>query len=223
MAEGRQRLASALVFCPQNRPPKVDYLKRLRHELATNPALAPFVQAILDLPKTWDLYAWTNSDIAALKQGPQHIRQLRDWIVENNAAPLAETMSGILLLPLLTIIHITQYFQYLASMEIQHSEFLEDIRVGGAHGLCGGMLAATAIAASSNESEVVQNACTSLRLALCIGACGELGDDPLNLGASTVVLRIQRIGYADEIVAKFPRVSSHSPFLNVTDTNAIIG
>ncbi|KAK3713681.1 hypothetical protein LTR37_008375 [Vermiconidia calcicola] len=205
MANDRKRIASAIVFCPQNRPPKLEYLKRLRDQLCNNSLLVPFVQGILDLPMTWDLYARSNSDIAALSQGPQHIRQLRDWIVDNNAAPLTETMSGILLLPLLTIIHITQYFQYLASIDMRHAQFLDEIRSGGAQGLCGGLLAATAIASSCNESELVQNACKSLRLALCIGACGELGDDPQDLGASTVVLRTHRVGQGNEMVAKFPR------------------
>ena len=207
MAKGRRRLASALVFCPQNRPAKIEYYQRLRDGLCNNPALAPLVQATLDLSTTWDLYAKVNDDIAALSQGQQHIKQLRDWIIDNEAAPLVETMSGILILPLLTIIHTTQYFQYLESLDVNHAELLDEINIGGAQGLCGGLLVATAIGVSRNESEVVQNACIALRLALCIGACGELGDDQQNLGASTVVLRTQKIGQADEIVAKFPGVS----------------
>lgn len=206
MTKTRQRVASAIVFCPQNRPAKVEYLHQLRNELCTNPTLAPFKQAVLDLPQTWALYAQVNADIAALAQGQEHIRQLSEWIEDDIVEPLVETMSGILILPLLTIIHITQYVQYLQSLQMSHAEFLDDIRIGGAQGLCGGLLAAMAIAASRDESEMIKNACTSLRLALCIGACGELGDDQENLGASTVVLRIKQVGQADEIVAKFPGV-----------------
>lgn len=211
MTKTRQRVASAIVFCPQNRPAKVEYLRQLRSELYNNPTLAPLRQAVLDLLQTWDLYAQVNSDIAALAQGPRHIGQLRDWIEDGIVEPLVETMSGILILPLLTIIHITQYVQYLQSLRMSHAEFLDDIRVGGAQGLCGGLLAAMAIASSRDEGELIKNACTSLRLALCIGACGELGDDQNNLGASTVVLRIKQVGQADEIVAKFPGVSSDRP------------
>lgn len=207
MANRRQRAASAAVFCPQNRPPTVDYLRKIRLDLRKNPTLTPFVQAILDLPTTWDLYAQSNSAIAALKQGLEHIRQLRDWIIDDNAVPLVETMSGIVVLPLLTIIHITQYFQYLAVLEISHAEFLDDIRIGGTQGLCGGLFAAIALAVSRDESEVVENASISLRLALCVGACGELGDDPNNLGSSTIVLRTKHVGQAGEIVLKFPGVS----------------
>ena len=210
MANRRQRVASAAVFCPQNRPPTVDYLKRLRLALVNSPNLGPFVEAILDLPATWELYAQTNSDIAALSQGPQHIQQLRDWIIDDKAAPLVETLSGILILPLLTIIHITQYFQYLEVLDITHAQFLDDIRIGGTQGLCGGLFAAIALAASRDEIEVVKNASIAVRLALCVGACGELGDDPNNLGSTTVVLRTKLVGQADEIVAKFPGVSDFS-------------
>ncbi|KAL4980059.1 hypothetical protein BDW66DRAFT_147502 [Aspergillus desertorum] len=40
-----------------------------------------------------------------------------------------------------------------------------------------GLLPAIAIGASRNESELLEDAAKALRIALCVGACGELGDD----------------------------------------------
>jgi hypothetical protein len=198
---------SAAVFCPQNKPPKADYLDKIRRYLHSNPTLGPFVQAVVDLSDTWDIYVRANAGIAAMQQGPRYVKTLRDWITGDNASSLTEIMSGIITLPLLTIIQTAQYFQYLAMRQIAHTQFLDEIRVGGAQGFCGGLLPVMAIAASRNEEEVVKNAAISLRLALGIGAYGELGDDQTTPGATTIVLRLKYAGQGDEIVSKFPGVS----------------
>jgi hypothetical protein len=119
-----------------------------------------------------------------------------------------DVLSGILALPILTIIQIVQYFQYLDLRAITHAQFLDEIHLAGAQGFCGGLLPALAIATSKNEEEVAQNAAKSLRIALGIGAYGELGDDPDAPGATTLVLRVKYAGQADEMVAKFPGVST---------------
>jgi hypothetical protein len=212
MSQRSDQAASAIVFCPQNKPPTAAYLSKLRRYMRSNPTLEPFVEAILDLPETWKIYARTNAGIAALQQGPRYVKHLQDWVTDGNAAPLAEIMSGIITLPILTIIQIVQYFQYLEVRGIGHAQFLEEIRVGGAQGFCGGLLPAAAVAPSRDEQEVVRNAAISLRLALGIGAYGELGDEPDVPGPTTVVLRLKYAGQADEIVAKFPGVSFLSPF-----------
>ncbi|KAK0713556.1 putative polyketide synthase [Lasiosphaeria miniovina] len=115
-------------------------------------------------------------------------------------------MSGILALPLLTIIQVVQYFQYLGWRGIGHAQFLREIKAagGGAQGFCGGLLPAMAVAASRDEAEVVGNAARALRIALGIGAYGELGDDENEPGPTTVVLRAKYEGQAGEIVARFP-------------------
>ena len=212
MAEVSHQAVSAAIFCPQNKPPKPEYLAQIRRYLHRNPVLEPFKQAIIDIPKTWQFFADANEDIAALNQQPAslHPEELRNWLLTDNEASrisIPDIMSGILALPLLTIIQIVQYFQFLDFRGITHEQFLEEIRIGGAQGFCGGLLPAIAIAASSNVGEVVQNAGKSLRLALGIGAYGELGDDPEVPGPTTMVLRAKYPGQADEIVSKFPGVS----------------
>ncbi|KAI0161034.1 putative polyketide synthase [Hypoxylon sp. FL1284] len=205
MSPDSHRAVSAAVFCPQNKPPKPDYMASIRRYLRGNPLLEPFQQAILDLPETWNIFARANADIDALKDGPQYVKRMHDWVADDNIPlPIPEIMSGILALPILTIIQIVQYFQYLQFRDISHSQFLKEIQFGGAQGFCGGQLPALAIASSSTEAEVVQNASKSLRLALGIGAYGELGDDENVPGATTLVLRTKYAGQADEMVAKFP-------------------
>ncbi|KAL4909262.1 hypothetical protein BDW74DRAFT_187501 [Aspergillus multicolor] len=133
---------SAAVFCPQNRPPRAEYLQQLRRYMHGSPAFAPFVQAILDLPKTWTLYADINPAVGQMTSGAQ--------------------------------------------------------------GFCGGLQPVMAIAASQDEAEVLENAAKVLRIALCVGACGELGDDPDDLRPTTLVIRPKFEGQANEIVARYP-------------------
>jgi hypothetical protein len=208
---------SAAFFCPQNKPPKAEYLDQIRRYLNENPVLQPFKQAIIDLPRSWQLFVNASQDIAAFDQQPAalHPQQLSNWVQTDNEETrisMPDIMSGMLALPLLTIIQIVQYFEYLEFRAITHEQFLHEIRVGGAQGFCGGLLPAIAIATSRNAEEVAQNAAKSVRIALGIGAYGELGDDPDMPGPTTLVLRASYPGQADEIVAKFPGVSaSFSP------------
>jgi Starter unit:ACP transacylase in aflatoxin biosynthesis len=215
---------SAAFFCPQNRPPKPSYLDTIRRYLRSNTLLAPFRAAILDsLFTTWEILGKAHPGIAEMTQGPQYIQNFHDWIDATEAPATSsemewtEIMSGLISLPLLTIMQIVQYFQYLEARQIRHEQFIEEIKVGGAQGYCGGLLPAAAIAASCNEEEVVKNAGIALRLSLAIGAYAELGDDQDTPGPTTVVLRTKYIGQADEIVAKFPGVRvSLMPCLKVS-------
>ncbi|KFA76431.1 hypothetical protein S40288_07158 [Stachybotrys chartarum IBT 40288] len=197
---------SAAFFCPQNRPPKAAYFEQVRQYLLCHPALTPFVQAIKDLPEAWSVYAQANADIASLEQGIEYTTYFREWISGSDSAalPLLERMSGIIALPLLTVLQVAQYFQYLEARAITHAQFLDETREGGVQGFCGGLLPAVAIAAASNDQEMVRYAGVSLRIALGIGAYGELGDEPAVTGPTTMALGLKEIGQADSLVTAFP-------------------
>ena len=198
---------SAAVFCPQSKAPDATYLDQLRTYLCGNEKLKPFLQAIIGLSETWQIFANAREDIAALSQGPRYMQSLADWIQNGESSAVANAMSGIISLPLLTIIQIGQYFQYLEYTGMTHSGFLSQIRDAGAQGYCGGLLPAIAIACSRDETELVKNATISMRIALGMGAYGELGDDEANSGPTTIVVRLKLEGQGDEIVQKFPGVS----------------
>lgn len=201
-------LASAAIFCPQSKAPEEKYLDQLHSFLRQREYLQPFVQHMLELNKVWTLLAGEREDVADLGQGPRYIQNLLDWFNEGKSAPVANRMSGIISLPLLVIVQTCQYFQYLELNGISHSQFLAQLRAGGGmQGYCGGLLPAMAIACSRDEKEVVENAATAARIALAIGAYGELGDDESVPGATTIVVRCKRAGQGDELIDKFPGVS----------------
>ena len=207
MASNHDELPSMAVFSPQSKAPKETYLDELRSYLCGKAELRPLLHAIEDLPNTWSYFADNNSDIAALKQGLRYTRALSEWVKNGKSSNIANAMSGILSLPLLTIIQVVQYFQFLEVKRLRHSEFMERLHGrAGVQGYCGGLMPAIAIACSADEAEVAANAAKAMNIALGVGAYGELGDDENIDGPTTIVVRLKYEGQGEEIIADFPDV-----------------
>jgi len=204
-------VASVAVFCPQSKAPGENYLNQLHSYARQNEHLKSLLQKLLDLRDVWAVLANEREDIADLGQGPRYVQDLEEWLVTGKSSKVANRMSGILSLPLLVIIQTCQYFQYLELHGLSHSELMAQLRAGGGiQGYCGGLLPAIAIASSHDEAEVVENAAKAARIALAIGAYGELGDDESIPGATTIVVRTRRSGQGDELIDRFPGVSHKS-------------
>ena len=174
--------------------------------------LTTVLEQITKLSDTWSLFASNREDVASLGQGPRYLKMLADWATTGNPGQISGIMSGILSLTLLVAIQICQYFQYLRAMGISHSEFLDRLRQsGGLQGYCGGLPAAAAIACSKDEAEVVKNIGIAMRLALGIGAYGELGDQQDVPGPTTIVVRLKSPNQGEELIKQFPGVSNPVP------------
>lgn len=195
------------IFCPQSKAPDREYLDQLQKFLTQHELLKRLAEDVKRLQETWNIVAARREDIAALRQGPKYLGALRDWVETGTSEPVANAMSGILSLPLLVVIQTCQYFQYLQLSGLTHSEFLQGLKTGGAQGYCGGLLPAIAVACAKNEEEVVSMAAIAMRVALLVGAYGELGDDENLPGPTTIVLRLRQEGQGEEIVRRFPGVS----------------
>ena len=201
-------VASVAVFCPQSKAPGESYLTQLHSYTRRNEHLESLLKKLLDLQDVWAVLANEREDIADLGQGPRYVQDLSEWFVTGNSSKIANRMSGILSLPLLVVIQTCQYFQYLELHGMSHSQLMAHLGAGGCiQGYCGGLLPAIAIASSHDEAEVVENAAKAARIALAIGAYGELGDDESVPGATTVVVRTKRVGQGDELIERFPGVS----------------
>ena len=209
------QMASVALFCPQSKAPEDSYLDHLHSFLMRHEYMEPFRQEIINLKDFWPILAHGKNDIAALAQGPRYLQSLSDWITTGNSTLVSSVMSGIMSLPLLVIIQIGQYFEYLEILGIKHSEFVAQLRKGGGvQGYCGGLPPAIAVACSKDERELLENAGVALRIALAIGAYGELGDDESTPGATTIVVRLKRVGQGEELVTRFPGVSHQFPPTN---------
>lgn len=208
MASNHYELPSMAVFSPQSKAPQEAYLDEIRSYLCGKAELRPLLDAIDDLPKTWSIFAGYNADIAALSQGKRYTQALSDWARNGNSSSIANVKSGILSLPLLTIIQVVQYFQFLEIKRLRHEDLIKRLQErGGVQGYCGGLMPAIAIACSSSELEVAANASKAIRIALGVGAYGELGDDEAIVGPTTIVVRLKNPGQGKEIIEDFPDVS----------------
>ncbi|KAL8770525.1 MAG: hypothetical protein Q9209_003781 [Squamulea sp. 1 TL-2023] len=197
-------LPSAAFFNPQAKAATEEYLNGLRAYLCNHEQLQSFVEAIRLLPQIWDIYACHRSDVARLSQGPKYTNALADWINGGDSNIIANAMSGCCALPVLTIVQTCQYFQYLELKDIKHHELLEALSIGGVHGYCGGLLPAVAVAVSADERELAQNASKALRIAVGIGAYGDLGDEDISGGSSNVVIRLKYPEQGDELISLHP-------------------
>lgn len=197
---------SAVVFSPQNVAPKREHLDFIRASLNRHNTLSPLRDALLNLPETWKLFANIRPEIATLKQGNIYTKIFSKWIQSGETSELEQTRSGIVTLPLLTALHIVQYYEYLQASGIRHVELLRTIQ-GGVQGYCIGLMAALVVATSENETDLVNNAAAAIRITLGIAAVGEIGCESSNPCSTTMAVRLRKGTEADEITRAFPQVS----------------
>lgn len=196
---------SAVVFSPQNVAPTKEHLDRIRLSLNRHDTLSPLRDALLNFPKTWELFENSRPEIAALKRGKAYTNIFSKWIQSGETTELEQTKSGIVTLPLLTVLHIVQYYEYLKASEIRHSELLRAIQ-GGVQGYCIGLMAALVVATSENETDLINNAVAGVRITLGIAAFGEIGCDSSNPCSTTMAVRLRKGTEVDEITTAFPQV-----------------
>ena len=202
------QVASMAIFCPQSKAPTKTYLEEIWRFMSGHKYLTAILNEFSGLSETWSFFASRRQEIASLTQGPRYLQMLADWAATGDAGSISGVMSGILSLTLLVAIQACQYFQYLELLRISHAEFLGYLRRGGGlQGYCGGLPTAVAIACSKDEVEVVKNIAIAMRIALGIGAYGELGDEHDVSGPTTIVVRLKRQGQGEELIKQFPGVS----------------
>ena len=200
-------LLSAVVFGPQSKEPKPEYLVRIRDSLCQNSDLAPFVTAITEIPKIWTSFQAQNRDIDTVAYGPQGLQALADWISNGTSAWICKAAYGIVALPLLTIIQITQYFEFLHGHDIKHRDVIRMAKRGaGIQGYCSGFFMAAAAATSEDERDLVQKACNALRLSAIVGLYSDLAATNDKCGQGTMVIHLKLAGQLDEILTSFPKV-----------------
>ncbi|KAH8160434.1 hypothetical protein CIB48_g7831 [Xylaria polymorpha] len=198
-------ILSMLACGPHTRRPTKECLDSARTFLLSNTRLQRLARDICNAERTRGIVAGRQAEIAALGQGPRYAQAFHAWIDQGESKTLLESRSGIIALPLLVIIQLTQYLQYLQLANSNHVALVDSLRRGGGiQGYCAGLLPAYAIACSKDEDELIKNAGTAFQIAFAIGLYQEIGDDENIPGATSIVLRLSTPGEGDEIVAQFP-------------------
>nr|BAZ95871.1 polyketide synthase [Fusarium sp. NBRC100844] len=197
---------SAAIFSPQSNPPKPSYLAHVRSRLLEEPLLKAIRDAIASLPETLQSLESFQQGIEGLQDGRQRVQNLADWLSTGSSEAIESDMSGLITLPLLTTIQMVQYLDYLQHTSRTHSETLDSLKDGGVQGYCIGLLSAVIVASSTDEQELVQHTATGIRLALAIGAFGDLAELSSTLGWTTLAIRLRQGGEDDEaeLLKRFP-------------------
>lgn len=202
---------SLAVFVPQSRAPSSEDLDRVRTRLTQDTRCQPLVESIRKLEETFELLCAEKQEITDLTHGRSYAKMLAEWVDGNGIVTsneVAEARSAIHSLPLLMLVQLTQFLDYLEATNLTYADILSQVRtVGGVQGYCGGLAAAIAIGCASSVEQAVHNACTALHITFCIGLVAELGDDSRIAGITTCVVRLKHEGQANELVKLFPHVS----------------
>ena len=206
MENERSQTPCAAFFCPQSRAPQKEHLAELHGFLRNNHYGQLLLQNIVELDNTWKIFADAEDGVEKISQGLSYVSLLTQWARDGLSDSLAEARSGIVALPLMVVLQITQYFQFLEFRGLSHKDFIAGVQDGGLQGYCSGLPSAIAIACSIDETDVVKNAVTAMRILLGVGAYGEMADDSKISGSTTLVLRVKYPGQGDELARGFPGV-----------------
>ncbi len=167
-------LAPSLVVCgAQTGWPTRQELLSLKAFLLSEPRLRQFLTAIRELPGLWPTLTEAVPELRSTP-GSDLLRQIPQWIDDEDSFERDSTPPNIQSTPLTVIIQVVQYFQYLRCLGSTHTDVLAGLKDGGIQGFCTGFLAATALACSKDEEEINVLGAVALRLAVCIGACVDL-------------------------------------------------
>ncbi|KAH7322463.1 hypothetical protein B0I35DRAFT_322048, partial [Stachybotrys elegans] len=192
-------------FCAQAAAPDEEYLRGLHSFLSHNAHGQLLLREISNLKDGGLLSTLISShkDVGSL-QGLNSLDGLHEWAAKGSCGPLAGARSGISALPLLVIIQVGQYLRYLEFCGLTHRDFLANVGKGGLQGFCGGLATAMAISCATDETAVVQHAATALRVLIAVAAYGEAADEGRGASPTTIAIRLQYEGQAEDITQCFP-------------------
>ena len=194
-----------VVFGPQTSCPSKGFLAEIRKYILSEPRLVTFLEALNDLPSLWDRLVDHDERLKAIP-GRETLVRLRNWIQHGELPDEVIAESNLFGMPLTIVIHIVQYFHYLAG-NISHNQLMEDVSTAGVQGFCLGLLSAVAVGCARQEAEIEAQASVALRLAVCIGAYVDLH-------------RVNTVESFDSVslAVRWRSVTSHNSLLEVLQT-----
>lgn len=200
-------LVSAAIFCPQSKAPSSLYLAELQSFLLQHKHGRILLQHVATLASIWPIFTARDS-VRNLPNAEKSLNILVDWANGGPSAPVSESRTGIVALPLLLILQVGQYFRYLESHGSTHAQFIDQTRrAGGIQGCCGGEPPALSIACAKDEAQVVKNAAVLLRVLIGVGSYIEALDDWTSTEPTILAVRLKYEGQESELMQKFPGVS----------------
>lgn len=196
-----------VIFGPQTSWPSDSYAERLRRDLVNEPSLAPFADAIRQLPELWPSLVEIEHRLGQT-EGRETLEQLQNW-VETGSLPRRNGQDDILpngfATPFTVIAHAIDYWRCLTRVGSQWLP--SNLEAGPAlEGMCTGFLTAIAAASSKDVNEFLSMATIAVRLAACIGTFIDLN------GSNS-----DGTGEARALVVKWSSPTQESCFLRILE------
>jgi acyl transferase domain-containing protein/SAM-dependent methyltransferase/acyl carrier protein len=164
----------------------MDSIQDLRCHFEQTPSMEWIRGAVSELPDYWDLLVKTLPSIDGSFPGRQVLDDFDRWLRQGfNPDEKSIQLGNIILLPLVVMVGLTEYMQYVESSkprcEDPLQEFISQLRADEASdaesiGLCAGLLTGYAVASSHTGLEFEKYGAAAIRLAMMIGAATDAQD-----------------------------------------------
>ena len=213
------RSHTVLLFGPQALSFDADSFRRLRASVSSSASQQWVLDTIEELPGYWDTLCNEFPKLLTVP-GAKLLQDLRDWFKTGVMGQQASLhLPNILLSPLVVIVQLTQYAEYLQLSECGSRGRLDSYALSQPDtetlGFCTGVLSAIAVSCSTNQSQFGEYGATAVRLAMLIGALVDAQDAHDDHGESrslaTVWKSQQSASEMTRILDRFPEVKYSCP------------
>ena len=186
----------------------------LRSTLLDTPGFMWVLDAIVDLPRHWDMLSKAVPSLQHVP-GVKLLEDLKGWIEMGKFKEAYFPLTNILLTPLVVITHLTQYAILLEEVQPESSkdhDFPASFKDNAETlGLCTGLLTAAAVSCSADWAQLHHYGAVAVRLAMVVGALADAQDTLMDVnGASksfSATWNSPEIGAEmAEILKRFPDV-----------------
>ena len=198
---------SAVFFGPQSKAPDGRILSATHAFLSGHEYGSRLLRAVAHLDEDWTELSSSANDLRFSNQIHSHIRNLSAWASGTSSNDVSKERSAAVVLPLVLIIQLSQYLQYLETINTSHAALRgEASALGGFQGLCEGLAAALTTAYSEDVAAVIENGIVFMRLLMLIGAQAELADQMMGTKSSVSAIQFEDELEITHILRDFPEV-----------------
>ncbi|KAL1884818.1 Type I Iterative PKS [Paecilomyces lecythidis] len=182
VVDGSSESSTTFIFGPHIGTFTKQAMDKLVRPIAQGPHRKWILEAIAGLSTYWEAMAEMMPEIGAAIPGLKQLEDFDSWFRHGQTSmPQNFQLPNIIITPLVVLIQLTQYWEYL--------ELTQDTSGGDVHatlvskqkqsgkskkieslGFCGGMLGALAVASAHNRQELEKYGSVAVRLAMLLGA-----------------------------------------------------
>ena len=204
---------TVLLFGPQALSFDEHSFRRLRSSVSRSPNRHWIIDTVKALPHCWDVISKAFPKLMKVP-GSELLRELDEWFRNGTMRrPLTSHLPNIVLSPLVVMTQLIQYTDYveLASAESK-SDYQDPFAWPQCNtetvGFCTGILSATVVSCSKNQTDFADLGAVAVRLALLVGALVDAQDMHGGQGKS---ISLATVWKSNDAALQLPGILQHFP------------